>query len=36
MKDYLNRLQNNDSNLIELNLWNNNIGDNGTITNIEY
>ena len=31
MEDYLNRLQNNDTNLIELNLFNKNIGDNGAI-----
>ena len=29
MENYLYRLQNNDESLIELNLWNNNISDNG-------
>ena len=31
MEDYINRLQNNDASLIELNLYCNNIGDHGTI-----
>ena len=31
MKDYLNRLQNNDASLVELDLFNNNIGENGAI-----